>query len=714
MYKRTIVGKVATFIQPSQTKYHYSNIYKRLLDENDIKDKLQTSKNSNLSDFFNNDPKYKVIKEIFSKMKANLLPKGMNPNETYPAIDFFYENGVITDLFEWISTSVDDINLGNGTIRKHAILIGNKGSGKTLTQNIILYKNKEWFKNNEVFWVRCDMQKLFQLWDGNEVNHYVTVEDYLNIQLLYVFCKYHNKNHFFTNVMAKLLQKNSELYNFIHNESFIISNFENLRKYKNSNTSYAVDEILINSSPSKRQKAFKKWETHSLTLQTFIIEEFKGKFLFILDGVDNIDLNHISSSNLYNKMLEQTRIFLQSDNTNNYLYFTSMRPRTRAELGATNKFPAYNRNFKTPDEFFEIELEFNAKEKKRQDRNEFLSNIIDLRFKNCIKVGTDQNKYETKVKEILEVIIQKETNTQINSLYHENCRNYLFNKFNTILFMMYRWVKDGEYNDYNFDDTYEKLNNQSLLLNGKLFFNSLGLGTENADTGYFMFNIFFFESKFISKNTWPGLCCLRIMQFLEYKYKSPITKELLVDYFTKIFRYPEVLISKYLNYLREYGMIDSELEDINSKKIITLNISRKGTVLLSKITNNLEWLYYFSLDTYFPNDFLHNNKLSSHSLQNFTASNYHFHCIFNGLYFIKFLKQIEYYEIENLKDTIDFKEDVYNSTFNIQFNIEKISEFITENKTNLNNEQFDIIYKHFKLRLNIINKRAPNPAGLKD
>lgn len=86
-------------------------------------------------------------------------------------------------------------------------------------------------------------------------------------------------------------------------------------------------------------------------------------------------------------------------------------------------------------------------------------------------------------------------------------------------------------------------------------------------------------------------------------------------------------------------------------------------------------------------------------MKKYNPANYHFHCIQNGLLFMKFIKQIEYNEIQQLKDTIAFKEFVYDSTFIINFNVEKIAEFIMENVNQLDYDQLRLINKKFKLTL---------------
>lgn len=90
----------------------------------------------------------------------------------------------------------------NNIPSKHLINIGEKGSGKTALQNVWLHDNNKKLEDSKIIWVRCDCYKLYNLWRGvcDEENfdgsikldptNLINLNEYLDIQLLYVFSKY--------------------------------------------------------------------------------------------------------------------------------------------------------------------------------------------------------------------------------------------------------------------------------------------------------------------------------------------------------------------------------------------------------------------------------------------------------------------------------------------------------------------------------------------
>ena len=143
-----------------------------------------------------------------------------NPHREYPA-DSYY---VPTDSLSRLDEIFDDIE--DPELRENTLLVGEKGSGKTLTQNIWLKRNHKKLEEMKIFWYRCDFRVLYDCWLNlfNQTHrgriyldsfqdHRITMDTYLKLQMLYVFsknCRDTNRP-FFNNAYKKLQGSGIEL-----------------------------------------------------------------------------------------------------------------------------------------------------------------------------------------------------------------------------------------------------------------------------------------------------------------------------------------------------------------------------------------------------------------------------------------------------------------------------------------------------------------------
>ena len=142
--------------------------------------------------FYNNMNKFATLKD------------SLNPHRDDEYSKYFVSSigGAPTPQWKQLETLMKKDSDGELELKKMAksptgiFHIGEKGSGKTLTQNVWLYKNNKILEDNKIFWVRLDASKLERLWqDCRNPRTSITAKDYLLGQMLYVFCKHFQKEH---------------------------------------------------------------------------------------------------------------------------------------------------------------------------------------------------------------------------------------------------------------------------------------------------------------------------------------------------------------------------------------------------------------------------------------------------------------------------------------------------------------------------------------
>lgn len=111
-----------------------------------------------------------------------------SPGENYPGHSYF----VMTDTFKDLTSRLLPAPLA-GDSSCNYVVVGPRGSGKTLTQNCWLDKYHNEMERELIFWVRCDAPKLYDLWKSGTIvasdANFPSLDEYLDIQLLYVFAK---------------------------------------------------------------------------------------------------------------------------------------------------------------------------------------------------------------------------------------------------------------------------------------------------------------------------------------------------------------------------------------------------------------------------------------------------------------------------------------------------------------------------------------------
>ena len=386
----------------------------------------------------------KEIKEaidIFREIESTFHPIGMNPHlEEYPPDKFFVESNIDTKLYEAILNAIEDKH------RNSILHIGNKGSGKTISQNILLYRKNKEFERNKIFWIRCDCHKLYNLWrvqsSLHKLAYAVSIQEYLDIQMVYVLCKYYKKSNLLKEIFlglkneeikfdylmthdvdsdSKQYKKNVFAYKFIEKLESEIESHEN--NNPQTNFSYAVDKIMVGSFKSTKQRAKRRWIDLSLCIQTFM--QKKGyKILFIADGIDNVNLSIPSSKPMYIEMKSQFADFVRKRPKNlSQIHLASLRTRTLNEMQNLITESSDTFHYSNPKNLIFF----------RQEKYDFtfLSEILLSRYQYVINEVLNPNlKYTKIIDKITRYVLNKDIlDKSTDDLYHENCRNYLIELF---------------------------------------------------------------------------------------------------------------------------------------------------------------------------------------------------------------------------------------------------------------------------------------------
>ena len=573
-------------------------------------------------------------------------------------------------------------------LKCNLIHIGEKGSGKTALQNCWLYENKDRLEDNRIFWVRCDAHKLYNLWlefeedfdkeqsikehmerqesedysenenelgstEGSITNRLVDIEQYLDIQLLYVFSKYafNEQRNFLKNIVAQIKRENPEfemsnsrntnskrtekLYERIQDLNDIILKEEHA---KYSGYSYAYDHVMKNSLHFQQLEK-RKWIDTSLALQKFLAEHDYW-LLKIVDGVDNVHINNEGSVKFYKHMLRGCYDFMKRRPQEKHLHFIALREKSLADI-KTNQIGIEGGNGASFEESRVIN--------KPASVNEVFRKRFVYAFDSLIQDG---GIFRSIAQEVLE-----EKKEECNNYYHNNLRSYLYNKASLIALAYYRIKQLGIHNA-SIKSQVDNLSKRNRFLNGSLFLNTRRYwGDINLERGVCMMNIFYFdidEYNCHDGDNWYGFCQTRILQLL--MRKNQLTEANIKKCLKHTFGYPEKLLSKMIANLRAFGQIDSHATE---DKQMVLTISEKGRHDLSFSYRDIDTLYYFSLDTPVPLKMVNEGMFCAHNNKFSGKTHYPYSSIICAINFLSFLLDRNKYERDKApekspEESIDF------------------------------------------------------------
>ena len=168
----------------------------------------------------------------------------------------------------------------------------------------------------------------------------------------------------------------------------------------------------------------------------------------------------------------------------------------------------------------------------------------------------------------------------------------------------------------------------------------------------FYFNIDQFSCR--SSDQWLGLCRIRILQILS-RHKRVAENEL-IDYLAGVFEYPIGYVRSCVKDLRAFGMVDSSLSEIYIKeshqvsiKSIVLSVSKKGCFILEETFSNIDFMYYFAIDSALPKNIIELGLVKTHSNKLLCRTNYPLSAITTSITFLLFLSVVNNEEAKKAK-----------------------------------------------------------------
>ena len=680
----------------------------------EIKKKLRIKHDSETSAGFlkENFPSEMKCLEEFRDLLHN---DGMNPHKEYSPSNFFVKDENNKIAYEKILNYLNNLKDSN----KPLIQRGRRGIGKTLLQNILIHNNHYSLEKEKIIWIRCDVQKLYEMW-GESNSYNFTIQIYHQLQLLYVFCKYYDyiynkkkdkkiRSELFNSLFNKLKESdyNTLEDNLInikesgkHIKLTLVEALEKFRKFiltdegggYNSSKSYMLNNLISNFLLKVgSDEAVDRWLTVSRKLLRFL--ENNGCFiLYLVDGIDN--LNFTGSAILlddYNRILKNISFLLfQKPDSNFIRYYFCMRVDTFNDLHAYIVCTTNNGNrYFNEDDFVIIN------QKRPVSLNKIFEKRIEIYLNNSKHTGT------TRVNELFKSLLSiTEGSSDSEKKYTDimNIRDYLYNKLGLVRLILLRSIQRGESRVESIKNEYDKYFNKNLFLNGRLYMNSNNSDFLNPNEGRFYFNIFFNKIKS------HHLMVLRILQLLSYQ---KMFRNILVEFCNLSFNYDKTVIYEYLRIMQGFELVEIEIngqrekEDSENKKffkeakysideLCEYSITEKGNLLFKLIFSDIEILYTLALDTFLPKWFFPLYGDSYYTKEN-SRTYYIPNCIKTSISFINFLKSINKIEIFNLNKILHDKESKLNK-------LDVLNEFITEIRDN----EYYLVDKIFSLE-NYIN-----------
>lgn len=589
--------------------------------------------------------KYKTFRSYHNNLSAILKNESLNPHRFMDIESYYVETPAYTELCDFFHI------LDTNAIHETLLLIGEKGSGKTILQNYWLYKNHKRLEQKKIVWVRCDAAKLYHLWDKviNKFNsredfpELVSIDEYLNMQLLYVFAKYYKEDESFLLKEIFYSIESEDLKfklpigrkdpNYTKSAKFteeIIKISNQIKQYEsgvNSGRSLLTDIILSASNDEGLRRQRRQWIALSEAYQGFL-QNHSYKLLKIIDGVDNVHMNKPESQNLYCRMIEQVREFVFRKAKVNQIHFAVMRHRTLIDI---NTHEPLRRDTNDWSELHQID-----------NTAAPVSQVLKLRLDLLETKLTEEKTKEGElfIKIALEALKQTEQDGHL--YHHNNCREYLNNNLTLIAMVYYRVQQlGGEVNAIA--PMVAAFRQRNFFLNGKLYLKTKvdwDIYT-NEHTGSCLFNIFYFnDEQFLIDGNGPWLCCTRILQVLT---KGKTEHDGLVSFLYEQLKYKKYHIESTIINLRAFGLIDSIV--LGSGKI-GYEISPKGRYVLKMAWTDIDFIYYFSLDALIPESLIEAGFINPHDNKYSHNTHYPFSALTTSVTFLCFLLAISRREIK--------------------------------------------------------------------
>lgn len=586
------------------------------LDDDKILSRLRGEHNTaDLDEYFRLSGQRNIV-TLFREYRSCLANKSLNPHKEYESLRYWVEPRKVTRFLD-----EQILEYSEHPVHTHIFHIGERGVGKTITQNAWLHTRFDEIERRKIFWVRCDGYKLYKLWLERDIHSPTTLEDYLDMQLLYVFSKY-LETDFFSQIYSTIKQEKATFQRLIGK---VFDNFEDadmasyVNKFRRNLLTYesarsAIDEkssyalYILKEAQSRRtgiDRARWNWISLSKKLQNFLLEH-GYKILQIVDGADNINLSDKETKPLYERFIAQISDFIYSGTSPQVIKMVSLRERTSIDVKVRRAQMALPDKERDDIRVLEIKHSSPNFNEIYQKRWRYIQTIVQDTLED---LGEEFN---------LSILskVDKEFSARINAYYHNNVSTFLYNDLTLRMMIYYRWLQVNRAVNFSYESYARLFRSRNLFLNGHFYLHSKPVPSSSVKKGLFSCNIFYAEPNSRGhslSSRWQGLCAVRILQLLKSLAPYKVSEESVVKYVRRQFDYSSQQIMKTVSLCKNYGLVDTKFFEQNDKHIY-LEISAKGDYLLDLVFSDLDVLYTLSLDTYLPSKYrdlirVHSNKI---------------------------------------------------------------------------------------------------------
>lgn len=594
---------------PESAKLFMSGKLARAIEIAEVRDQLLPEGCSDLREFFEKkDPAFIAAWARF--VKAIPTPE-FNPYKQYVGAAWH----VPTETEAKLSHTVE-LYLDEPDAKRNIVVVGNKGSGKTASQNLWLSEFNAGLEARNVFWVRCDAAKLFEVWTkirvaeklgeiSPEIIDLVGISEYFDMQLVYVFAKYclHEDRAFLRDILNGLKEddiafdmpagygeaaetERQSVHAFI---TGTVARELSAHERSRPKESYMLHLLEVGSKSRGRER--RRWRACSRRLQEFM----SGKGIAVmrlLDGVDNVHINDPESQRCYSQMVPLVREFIFSHPPAvRDINIACMRQRTLIDCasGPTLRNTLRHIDMKRIEHVAPKETD-----------------VVAQRCKYLLPAGKTQSSDDVAA---LFSKVNAVNYPWIQMVFHANVRSYLYNCASLVLHLRFRL----QHGVLAVAEQILIQRTRNLFLNGRLFLDTISYWHAiNNEQGVVVHNPFIGDRTVAAQGDisgWFGLARVRLLEALS-QATSAVDNDVLLMHLSNAFKYPENVVKQCVDDARAFGWIDSVETAADSS--FGLVISDLGKFVLNELVGNVDALYYFALDASMPHKMIAAGMFPSH------------------------------------------------------------------------------------------------------
>jgi hypothetical protein len=539
-----------------------------------------------------------AFQDCLDLYKETAVSATFSPHNTDHNTPYFVPNETLLDLDQYLRLRTD-----NSWRYQHVVYIGPKGSGKTSMQNHWLSINRQNLERNNILYLRCDAQRLFDSWslikssDTNiETDRMPSIEDYFDFQLLAVLAWEMHKNGLAERILNQL---KAEEITFPYKEARAEESDQRIPKpthwyitehvhntiNRDPQKDYLVENLFLDKKSRRRE--FFRWQECASSVKQYLKDK-NTKLLLILDGVDNLHLNTKAGIDMYSILIPQLSKFVLRRGPSNELRVAVMRERTWIDVQLKDA------NTVGCDTSVEPEIIHHKPPE--------TSKVAESRIQWMVQMNMSGDCVDT-LKATLRSLPPGE-------ILHYNMRTLIVNSATLAEQIRFRWHQLGK--DTDMAKQAMQLMKRNLFLNGCFYLETQKTFTSrNREKGLPYINPFWIDDQFIQSKSQPSNLLLRI-RMLEMLYKASLPHSLLEGFLVSGFGYSLDVVTQVIQDARAFGWIDSRRDETQDSNII-YDISATGVYLLTDLLNDIDILYMLALDTPLPTSFFEQGLVAVHA-----------------------------------------------------------------------------------------------------